>query len=139
MKKRTPPPIEQLRKAGRKRAEQFTQAYQQEMGRRRAQQYSFLEHNRQIAPDGFSAQSAYMRGPSGLRLLLPEHIQFLLPEQLRGPGGTHLSYEQQRIYFGLYVWKAIWTGLPQPEMPTDQEFLTKAATIQRELHQGLAP
>lgn len=132
------PPIERLRAGGRKRAEQFTEEYQREMGLRRAQQHSFLEHNRRIAPDGFSAQSAYMRGPSGLRLLTPSHVQFLLPEQLRGPGGKLLTYEQQRIFFGLYVWRAIWEDLtPQPERPTDQEFLTYAAKIQNGLHHGL--
>lgn len=52
--------IDQQRAAGRKRAEQFTPEYQIEAGRRRAQQDSFVEHNRTIAPDGFRAQSAYM-------------------------------------------------------------------------------
>src|SRR5436305_6179904 len=138
MKKRKIPSIEQARRGGRKRAEAFTSESQSELGRRRAQQLSFLLHNRRIAPDGFSAQSAYMRGPSGLRLLHPEHVQFLLPEQLRGPGGALLTYEQQRIFFGLYVWKAIWDSLaPQPQMPTDQEFLAYAAKIQNGLHHGL--
>ena len=74
-----------------------------------------------------------------MRLLHPEHVQFLLPEQLLGPGGALLSYQQQRIYFGLYVWKALWAGLaPQPEMPTDEEFLTYAAQVQNGLHYGLA-
>jgi len=137
--KRRIPPIEQLRAAGRARAQQFTPEYQAEMGRRRAQQLSFLEHNRRISPDGFSAQSAYMRGPSGLRLLDPEHVQFLLPEQLRGPGGKLLTYEQQRLFFGLSVWRAIWEDLtPQPERPSDQEFLANAVKIQNGLHHGLA-
>ncbi len=136
--RRQRPPIDQLRAAGRKRAEQFTPQYQIENGRRRAQQSSFLEHNRQIAPDGFRAQSAYMRAPSGLRLLSPEHIQFLLPEQLCGPNGVPLTYEQQRIFFGVYVWKAIWAYLaPQPPMPTDEEFLSYVARIQARLHWGI--
>jgi hypothetical protein len=130
--------IDQQRAAGRKRAEQFTPEYQIEMGRRRAQQESFLEHNRQVAPDGFRAQSAYMRAPSGLRLLSPEHVQFLLPEQLYGPNGVPLTYEQQRLYFGLYVWKAIWANLaPQPQMPTNEEFLVEVGRVQAQLHCGM--
>jgi hypothetical protein len=138
MNRRQRPGISQLRAAGRKRAEQFTPEYQREMGLRRAQQHSFLEHNRQIAPDGFRAQSAYMRGQSGLRLLRPEHVQFLLPQQLVGPGGAELSYPQQRIFFGLYVWKAIWEDLaPRPEPPTDEEFLLSVDYVQTRLHAGL--
>lgn len=134
MKKR----IDQLREAGRKRAQQFTPEHQIEAGRRRAQQQSFLEHNRTIAPDGYRAQSAYLRGPSGLRLLRPEHIQFLLPEQLVGPNGTPLTYEQQRVFFGLYCWKALWDGLaPQPQMPTDAQFLAYVACVQQRLHYGM--
>lgn len=130
--------IDQQRAAGRKRAEQFTPEYQIEAGRRRARQDSFLEHNRQIAPDGFRAQSAYMRAPSGLRLLSPEYVQFLLPEQLCGPNGTPLSYEQQRVFFGLYVWKAIWANLaPQPRVPTDEEFLAFVGRVQAQLHCGM--
>ncbi len=129
--------IDQQRAAGRKRAEQFTPEYQIEMGRRRAQQDSFLEHNRTIAPDGFRAQSAYMRAPSGLRLLSPEHVQFLLPEQLCGPNGKPLTYEQQRVFFGLYVWKAVWNNLaPQMQMPSDEEFLTSVGYVQARLHCG---
>jgi hypothetical protein len=79
-----------------------------------------------------------MRGPSGLRLLNPEHVQFLLPQQLVGPGGAELSYPQQRIFFGLYVWRAIWEDLaPHPEPPTDQEFLLSVAHVQDRLHAGL--
>jgi uncharacterized membrane protein len=126
------------RAAGRKRAEQFTPEYQIEAGRRRAQQESFVEHNRQIAPDGFRAQSAYMRAPSGLRLLSPEHVQFLLPEQLYGPNGVPLTYEQQRIFFGLYVWKATWINLaPQPQMPSDEGFLAEVGRVQAQLHCGM--
>jgi hypothetical protein len=128
--------IEQLREAGRKRAQAFTPEYQAEMGRRRAQQKSFVEHNRRIAPDGFSAQSAYMRGPSGLRLLRPEHIQFLEPSQLRGPGGSLLSHDQQRLFFGLYVWRSLWDGLPQPALPTDEEFLARGMVVRDRLHYG---
>ncbi len=130
--------IDQQRAAGRKRAEQFTPEYQIEAGRRRAQQDSFVEHNRTIAPDGFRAQSAYMRAPSGLRLLSNEHVQFLLPEQLCGPNGRSLTYEQQRLYFGLYVWKAIWANLaPQPQMPTDDAFLAEVGRTQAQLHCGM--
>ena len=130
--------IDQQRAAGRKRAEQFTPEHQIEAGRRRAQQDSFLEHNRTIAPDGFRAQSAYMRAPSGLRLLSPEHVQFLLPEQLCGPNGLPLTYEQQRLFFGLYVWKAVWNNLaPQPQMPSDEEFLTSVGYVQARLHCGM--
>ena len=129
--------IEQQREAGRKRALAFTSEYQSEMGRRRAQQKSFVEHNRRISPDGFSAQSAYMRGPSGLRLLEPSHIQFLNPFQLRGPGGALLSVDQQRLFFGLYVWRSLWHGLPQPALPTDEEFLAKSMTVRDRLHYGL--
>jgi hypothetical protein len=130
--------IDQQRAAGRKRAEQFTPEHQIEAGRRRAQQPSFVEHNRQIAPDGYRAQSAYMRAPSGLRLLRPEHVQFLLPEQLVGPNGVPLTYEQQRVFFGLYVWKALWDRLaPQPQPPTDGEFLSYVALVQGRLHGGM--
>ncbi len=130
--------IDQQRAAGRRRAQQFTPEYQIEAGRRRAQQESFVEHNRQIAPDGFRAQSAYMRAPSGLRLLSPDHVQFLLPEQLYGPNGVPLTYEQQRVFFGLYVWKAIWANLaPQPQMPTDEGFLAEVGRVQAQLHCGM--
>jgi hypothetical protein len=130
--------IDQQRAAGRERAKQFTPEYQIEAGRRRAKQESFVEHNRQIAPDGFRAQSAYMRAPIGLRLLSPDHVQFLLPEQLYGANGVPLTYEQQRVYFGLYIWKAIWANLaPQPRMPTDEEFLDIVVRVQAQLHCGM--
>src|SRR5262249_54557915 len=96
----------------------------------------FVEHNRRIASDGFSAQSAYMRGPSGLRLLSHSHVQFLLPGQLRGPGGALLTHDQQRLFFGLYVWRALWDGLPQPALPTDGEFLEKSMVVCDRLHYG---
>src|SRR5260370_23404673 len=139
---RPPPPIEQLRAAGRKRAQQFTPEYQHEMGRRRAQQSSFLAHNQHIAPDGLRAQSAYMRAPCGLRLLRPEHIQFLRPEDLlreHGPNERFLSPREQRLYFGLYVLKAIWQDpAPQPLLPTNEQFLATAAPIRDRLNHGLA-
>lgn len=131
--------VEQLRAAGRKRAEDFTSESQSELGRRRAQQASFLEHNQAIASDGFSAWSAYMRGPAGLPLLQPGHIQFLQPQQLRGPCGVQLSYERQRILFGLYVWRAVWDGVaPRPNLPTDESFLIEMDRVQARLQCGFA-
>jgi len=130
--------IDQLRAAGKRRAQQFTRDYQQENGRRRARQATFLTHNRHVAPDGFRAQNAYMRGPSGLRLLSPEHIQFLRPEQLCGPGGKVLSAPEQRLYFGLHVWQAIWRFLaPTPDPPSNEEFLAHAVCVQERLEHGL--
>ncbi|GHP00848.1 hypothetical protein KSF_108950 [Reticulibacter mediterranei] len=130
--------ITQLREAGRKRAATFTKEHQQAAARGRTQQASFLPHNRQIAPDGFRSQSASMRSSLGLRLLRPEHVQFLRPEQLCGPGGAPLTPEQQRVLYGLYIWKALWDNLaPLPQPPTDSEFLTCVAYVQARLHHGL--
>src|SRR5438034_3242304 len=79
------------RSAGRQRAAQFTRGYQSAAGKKRAAQPSFVLHLQTIAPDGFWSWSAYLRGPSGLRLLSPNQIEFLRPEQLRGPQGISLS------------------------------------------------
>lgn len=129
--------IVQLRNAGRERATQFTTESQSELGRRRAQQPSFMRHNQTIAADGFSAWSAYMRGPAGLPLLHPDHIQFLQPQQLGGPHGTQLSYEQQRILFARYVWQAVWGEVaPRPNRPTEETFLIEVDRVQARLQQG---
>jgi hypothetical protein len=130
--------VEQQRAAGRKRAQAFTREYQQEQACKRVAHPSFLAHNRRIAPDGFAAQSAHMRATNGQRLLHARHVQFLRPEELRGPHGRHLSHGQQRLAFGLYVWQTIWEFLaPQPEMPTDEEFLAHVVRIQSRLQHGL--
>lgn len=108
----------------------FSQHHQQ-LGVLRAQQETFLDHNREIAPDGFAAQSAYMRAFIGLRLLSPEHIQFLRPEDLRGEGGQPLTSETQRLYYGVYVWKSIWGHFPEPPRPpTDSEYLASVVRVQ---------
>lgn len=105
--------------------------HHQLLGILRAQQPEFQAHNKAIAPDGFAAQSAHMRGPDGLRLLHAEHIQFLRPEELRGKGGQPLTPQMQRVYFGVYVWKSVWGHFPEPPRPpTDEEYLTEVARVQ---------
>jgi hypothetical protein len=130
--------IQQQRAAGRVRAEGFTPEYQRAQGKKRAAQPSHLVHNRQIARDGHRAFSAAMRASMGIRLLHPEDVQFLRPEQFRGPQGAPLSDDAQRLRFGIYVWKAIWEYLaPQPTMPSDEEFLTHSARVRARLSRGM--
>lgn len=63
-----------------KKVSNLNREHQRQAGKGRAAQETFQQHNQRIAPDGFSAVSAYMRAPAGLRLLDLSHIQFLRPE-----------------------------------------------------------
>jgi len=78
-----------------------------------------------------------MRGSTGLKLAMPSQIHFLRPEQLSGPYGAPLTGREQRLLFGLYVWKATFEGLPWPPLPTDDEFLTEVARVQSIVGRGL--
>ncbi len=137
------PPIKQptptyRRIGGQHRAEQFDRTHQRNAANQRVRQETFLPHNQTIAQDGYAAISAYMRAPAGLRLLHPEHIQFLRPEQLGGKDGAPLSPREQRLRFGLYVWRMVWDNLPfAPPMPTDEEYLLQVNRVQALVGRGL--
>ena len=119
------------------RGSHLTPEHQSEAGKGRAAQTTFLGHNKQIAPDGFAAASAYMRGPFGLRLLDPSHIQFLRPEHLVGKEGKPLSSEAQRLQFGVYVWKTIWEHIPDhPQPPTNEVYLAEMKRVQALIGRG---
>ena len=126
------------RRGGRTRAKTMTKDDRRRGGRTRAAQASHRDHNREIAPSGYWAWSAYsMRGVTGLKLIMPWQVHFLRPERLQGPGGEPLSPREQRLLFGVYVWKATWDGLPWPPPPTDEEYLAEAARIQAAVSRGL--
>jgi len=119
------------------RGAHFTPEHQQRAGKGRATQASFLTHNKQIAPDGFAAVSAYMRAPAGLRLLDPAHIQFLRPEQIVGKGGAPLSLENRRLLFGCYVWRMVWEHIPNhPPPPTNEMYLREMNRVQALIGRG---
>jgi hypothetical protein len=107
-------------------------------GYARAAQESHLTHNQTYASDGYWAWSTYtMRGSTGLKLVMPWQIHFLRPERLVGPDGLRLSAREQRLLFGVYVWKATWEGSPWPPPPTDEEFLAEVARVQSIVGRGL--
>jgi hypothetical protein len=126
------------RQAGRKRAAQFDRSSLSENGKKRATQLSNDIHLQGIAADGFWAQSAYLRGRSGLRLLAPDQVHFLRPEDLVGSGGTRLDPREQRLYFGVLVWQSTWQDLPaKPPMPSDEEYLQQVKRVQSSIGVGI--
>jgi hypothetical protein len=126
------------RLAGEQRARGFTSAYQKAAAQERIAQASFLVHNRTISRDGYAGVSAHFRAQNGLRLLYPEHIQFLRPEEFLEQDGLPLPAYRQRLQFGLYVWRMIWDQLPfAPALPTDEEYLQQARRVQALVGRGL--
>jgi len=81
--------------------------HQRQAGRARAAQPSFREHNQRIAPDGWRSFSAHWRAMQGLPLLDPTHIQFLTPEDFRGPLGQPLPPDEQRRRYRAYFQAAL--------------------------------
>jgi hypothetical protein len=127
------------RKGGRKRIQTMSKEDARAGGLSRARQGDFQKHNEEVAPEGFWAQSAYLRA-AGARLLDASQIQFLRPEDLRaGPGEPPFTPTKQRLVFGFFVWKFVWQQARhiEPLLPTDEEYLTKACQVKARLGQGL--
>lgn len=113
--------------------------HQRRAGKQRALSRSFLAHNQRIAPDGFRAQSAYMRAPVGSRLLKAEDRQFLFLADLRTSRdlGRVLTEQEQRLLYGRYAWDAVWEGLNAPAKPEAHEFLQRAQETSTRTRAGL--
>lgn len=127
------------RKGGRKRIQTMSREDARAGGLSRARQGTFQTHNEDVAPEGFWAQSAYLRA-AGARLLDASQIQFLRPEDLRaGPGEPPFTPTKQRLVFGFFVWQFVWQQARhiEPPLPTDEEYLAKACQVQERLGQGL--
>jgi hypothetical protein len=135
---RRPFTTDERRRGGRKRAQTMTKDERRRGGQTRAAQVSHRDHNRAIASSGYWAWSTItMRGSTGLKLAMTWQIHFLRPERLKGPDGECLSSREQRLLFGIYVWKATWEGLPWPPPPTDEQYLAEVARVQAVVGRGL--
>jgi len=114
--------------------------YYRGLGKQRAAQPSFLEHNRAIAFEGWEGYSAHFRAAQGLPLLDAQHIQYLRPENLLLQGKQILSSEQQRQVFFSYMWKAIWGHIPpdhRPRPPSQTEYEEACRRVKKCVEQGL--